>query len=322
MSTTAPTRLSRLLAMVPYFLARPGIKVATAAADLGVTQKQLTKDLEQLFVCGLPGYMPDDLIDIQFYDGYVTVGFTAGMDKPLRLTGTEANVLLIALRMLLDAGAVDADAVRRAMAKIEEAMGASHHSVIPVPGGADDADSAERRTLRDAVAADRALAIRYYTPSRDEVTDRVVDPIRIKAIDGQSYLEAWCRGSEGVRLFRFDRVYSARMLDEPSDPPTDAAAPVSFENGTSVLPGELPTVRVEIDPEALWLLEYYSAEADTELDGEPEGPVAATLRYGSPQWLERFLLGFGGRVRLLEPSDSAGVAESTRATAKAARARY
>ncbi|GEE02865.1 hypothetical protein nbrc107696_33110 [Gordonia spumicola] len=318
MSTAAPTRLSRLLAMVPYFLARPGIRLSVAAADLGVNERQLTKDLEQLFVCGLPGYMPDDLIDIEFSSGCVHVGFTAGMDRPLRLTGAEANVLIIALRMLLDAGAVDSDAVRRAMAKIEAAVGLT---LTPVAATTPASDDPVRKSIRDAVAAGRALAIRYYTPSRDEVTDRVVDPIRIQAIDSQSYLEAWCRTSGGVRLFRFDRVYSANALDEPSSPPPEAAAASEPLAGSSTLTGDLPTVRVEIDPDSLWLLEYYAAEAEVELDGEPDGPIVAVLRYGSSQWLERFLRSFGGSVRLV-PGEADDVASAVASTAAAARARY
>ncbi|WP_341257475.1 MULTISPECIES: helix-turn-helix transcriptional regulator [Gordonia] len=319
MNAAAPTRLSRLLAMVPYFLARPGIKLSVAAADLGLTERQLTKDLEQLFVCGLPGYMPDDLIDIEFSSGWVHVGFTAGMDRPLRLTGAEANVLLIALRMLLDAGAVDADAVRRAMAKIEAAVGETLRPFAAADVAGQIADDPVHKTIRSAVAAGRALAIRYYTPSRDEVSDRIVDPIMIQAIDGQSYLEAWCRTSGGVRLFRFDRVYSAEQLDEAANPPKHAdLEPIG---GTSSLTGDLPTVRVEIDADALWLLEYYAAEAETELNGEPDGPIVAVLHYGSAQWLERFLRSFGGRVRLLE-GEADDVAAAVHTTAVAARARY
>ena len=120
--TAQPSRLSRLLAMVPYFQAHRGIAIDQAAHDLGVTSTQLTKDLELLFVCGLPGYYPDDLIELEFSEGHVHVGFTAGMDRPLRLTSTEASTLLVALSALVDTpGVVDRDAARRAIAKIEQA---------------------------------------------------------------------------------------------------------------------------------------------------------------------------------------------------------
>lgn len=324
MSTTTPKppRLARLLAMVPYFQARPGIKLSAAAADLGVTPKQLTTDLEQLFVCGLPGYGPEHLIDIQFWDGYVSVVFTAGMDRPLRLTGPEANILLMALNMLSDTGgAVETSAVRSAIAKIEEAMGATYRSVS-AKAPSDDAPRPVDSVIRAAVEAGLALQITYYTASRDDVTQRIVDPIRIRAVDGNSYLEAWCRRSEGVRMFRFDRVESAELTGEPSTPPADAVRPVepSEAIGFSVLTGELPVAHIEVDPDALWLLEYYDAEPDEEFDTAPTGPVTAVLRYGSPEWLSRFILGFGGSVRLL--SDTATVGPLVAQAAQSARQRY
>ncbi len=324
--SAAPTRLSRLLAMVPYFQARQGIKLSTAAADLGVTEKQLVKDLEQLFLCGLPGYMPDDLIDLQFYDGYVNVGFTAGMDRPLRLTGTEASVLLVALRMLLDArGALDADAVRRAMVKLEEAAGGGL-AVVVHDAAPDERESSA--VLREAVAARRAVALQYYTPSRDAVTDRVVDPVRVAVVDGHSYLDAWCRESAGRRLFRFDRVQSARPLDEPSSPPVElAAGPVALPTHDAAL----PVAVIEVDPDVSWVIEYYDARVLGGAAGEPGGdgpedpdtPVRAELTYASDEWLARLVQGFGGRVRVVSGDDgSRRVRERIADAAAAARARY
>ena len=60
--TSGTSRLTRLLVMVPYFLANPGVSAAEAARDLGTTPKQVMDDLNQLWMCGLPGYSPGDLI--------------------------------------------------------------------------------------------------------------------------------------------------------------------------------------------------------------------------------------------------------------------
>ena len=64
--TANEERLPRLLALVPYLQARPGIPVSQAAADFGVTEAQLRKDLTLLWMCGLPGHGPGDLIDLNF----------------------------------------------------------------------------------------------------------------------------------------------------------------------------------------------------------------------------------------------------------------
>ncbi|EUA44405.1 protein pafC [Mycobacterium xenopi 3993] len=92
----------RLLNMVPYFQANPRVTRAKAAADLGVTVKQLEEDINQLWLCGLPGYGPGDLIDFEFSGDTIEVTFSAGIDRPLQLTSPEATGLLVALRALAD----------------------------------------------------------------------------------------------------------------------------------------------------------------------------------------------------------------------------
>src|SRR3954469_17759746 len=117
-------RLGRLLNLVPYLLARPGISVDEAAADHDVTDRQLREDLELLWVCGLPGYGPGDLIDMAFDGDRVTITYDAGIDRPLRLNQDEALALIVALRMLSETPGVDRrDAIDRALAKIESAAG-------------------------------------------------------------------------------------------------------------------------------------------------------------------------------------------------------
>ena len=108
-------RFPRLLALVPYLLVRPGVLIEEVAADFSVTVPQLRRDLELLWMCGLPGYGPGDLIDLSFEGDTVTVTFDAGMRRPLRLSGAEATALVVALRALAEIpGVLDAGSVRRA----------------------------------------------------------------------------------------------------------------------------------------------------------------------------------------------------------------
>ena len=84
-SESATERLSRLLAMVPWLLAHQGVPLADAAAEFGVDERQLVKDLELLFVCGLPGHLPDDLIEADWEEGFVYLGNADAISRPLRL---------------------------------------------------------------------------------------------------------------------------------------------------------------------------------------------------------------------------------------------
>ncbi len=132
-------RLPRLLSLVPYLIARPGIRVEEAAADFGISERQLRRDLELLWMCGLPGYGPGDLVDLSFSGDTVSVTEDAGMRRPLRLTTAEATALLVALRTLAETpGVADTAAVRRATAKIEHAVGDAAPVGLAVDLGAHD----------------------------------------------------------------------------------------------------------------------------------------------------------------------------------------
>ena len=124
-------RLPRLLSLVPYLLASPGVPLGEVAADFGVGERQLRRDLELLWMCGLPGYGPGDLVDLSFTGDTVTVTEDAGMRRPLRLTTAEGTALLVALRTLGDLpGMVDTDAVRRATVRSHDASRSSERSCV------------------------------------------------------------------------------------------------------------------------------------------------------------------------------------------------
>ncbi|RLK59106.1 helix-turn-helix transcriptional regulator [Actinokineospora cianjurensis] len=315
--SAAQDRLPRLLALVPYLLARPGIPIDEAAADFGVSARQLRKDLELLWMCGLPGYGPGDLIDISFDEDTVTVAFDAGMRRPLRLTGAEATALLVALRALLETpGVADADAIRRAVAKIESAAGQARPGGVAVGLGVREAEGTARvrEVVQSALVAGLALRISYYTASKDEVTERTVDPMRVLIVDGRGYLEAWCRRADGVRLFRLDRVDEVVVLDERAAPPP-YAEPTDTSEGLFRAAPDQRSARLLLRPDARWVAEYYPVEDVEELDG---GQLRVRMRYADTSWIVRLLLGQGGEVVVEEPAE---LARAVREQAAAAVAR-
>ncbi|HEY6597504.1 MAG TPA: YafY family protein [Asanoa sp.] len=305
-------RLARLLNLVPYLLARPGIQVAQAAADHGVSERQLREDLELLWVCGLPGYGPGDLIDLAFDGDRVTVTYAAGIDRPLRLTPDEALALVVALRMLAETpGMANRDAIERALAKIENAAGdlADAPVAVRIPGNVDRLD-----TLRGAVERGHALRITYYTATRDETSERVIDPIRLLMVEGRAYVEAWCRRAEAVRLFRADRIDALRELDEPAAPPPQVR--LHDLRAGVFLPGpDLPLATLRVGRGARWITEYYPCES-VRRDGDE---WLVSLRVSDLAWARRFVLGLGPDATVVAPPE---LVEDVRAAASAALEAY
>lgn len=296
-------RLPRLLALVPYLLVRPGVPIEEVAADFSITVRQLRRDLELLWMCGLPGYGPGDLIDLSFEGDSVTVTFDAGMRRPLRLSRAEATALVVALRALAETpGVVDTGSMRRALAKIEAAAGQTDGVVL----GLATREEGALVAVRDALDHRRALHIRYYTPSRDTVSERSVDPMRLLLVEGRSYLEAWCRAVEEVRLFRLDRIEHVRTLDEPAVPPPHAR-PTDVSAGLFRAQPDQRIAVLTLAPDARWVAEYYPVEELIEGEG---GAATVRMRYAETSWMVRLVLGLGGDVLVRDPPElAAAVAE-------------
>lgn len=318
MTATGTTdRMTRLLALVPYLTARPeGVALAEAARDFGVTERQLRSDLELLWMCGLPGHGPGDLIDLAFEGDRVRVTFTAGMVRPLRLTTDEAVALVVALRTLVELpGLVEREAVITALAKVSATAG--HAAEVTPVAVSVDAHEETLVVVRDALQRKRALHLHYYVPTRDERTERTVDPMQLLLVDGRWYLEAWCRRVEGVRLFRLDRVDDVVVLDEPAAPPPQARGR-DLEGGVYQPEPGSPVVRLRLHRSARWVADYYPVDTTAPVDDPVDG-LAVTLRTADLAWARRLVASLGGNATVDEPAE---LATRVAADARAALARY
>ena len=318
MSGTASERLTRLLALVPYLLNRQGIPMEQAAKDAGITVDQLEKDLFLLFVCGLPGHMPDDLIEADWEDGLVYLGNADTIARPLRLGAEEVATLLVGLRLLAGLpGSHDRVALDKAMAKLQEVAGAAAGKadervgvdVGPAP------DEAVLAGARRALAEKRRLHLRYYAANKDQTTERDVEPMRLVLVDGHTYLEGWCHRAEDVRLFRLDRVLALDVLDVAAEVPADAVAHDLQQGLFSPSPQDT-IAELELEREAQWVTEHYPCEEVVALDG---GRLFVRVRSGDPEWIVRLAMRLGPTARIVAPPE---LADRVRAAAAEALTAY
>jgi len=303
-------QLTRLLALIPWLLQRPGVSVADAAAEFGISDQQLRADLGLAFFCGLPGHMPDDLIDVSLENDRIVITNADTIARPLRLAPDEAVALLAGLRALADLPApTGPDVVDRVVAKLERAAGdaadAHRHVTVSIEG-AGESQEAVATGLREG----RRLSLEYYVPARDEVTRRDVDPLRLLVVDGQSYLEAWCLLAGDFRIFRLDRIQSAQVLKIPAAPhPAPPARTGAFDGDTASW-----RVRLALTKRAEWVLDAYpSAVVST----EPE--LVVELSVADLGWARQLVLRLGGTVRPVSPPE---LVDAVRDDAEAALAAY
>jgi len=312
---TSAERLRRLLALVPYVATRRVVGLADTAATFGMTERELIDDLNLAWCVELRAPEPYCPIDLSYEDGEISISQAESIARPLRLAADEASALLVALRMLAEAGG-DGDAVARLIAKIEDAAGAAGAASAQVAIKIENPNArGMAATLNGALAAGKRVHLRHYVQKRDEATERDVDPMRLLVVDGRTYLEGWCRRAEGVRLFRLDRMLSVDVLDVPAEVP-DSAEPVDVDAGLFRASPSDVLVELELGPPARWFAESYQCETWTELG---DGRLRIGLLTPDTGWLRRRVLQFGDDARVVSPPE---LADEVRSAAAAALAQY
>ncbi|CAN5688296.1 WYL domain-containing protein [soil metagenome] len=319
----ARDQVARLLALVPYIQSRREVELDQAAADFGVSPAQIVKDLNVLWFCGMPGLGMGDLIDVDMDalegEGVIRLSNAEYLSRPLRLDSSEASALIVALRALREGGDDDVrPIVDRTLGKLEAAAGeaaavAAHFdSQMPRQAGR---VTALRESLARAVEEQRQVRLDYYVPTRDESTERVVDPLRVVTADGNAYLEAYCHLAEDQRLFRLDRISTAEVLDTPVEQHTDLE-PRDLADGIFQPSTDDLLVTIKLSPGARWVSEYYPVE-----DAEPVrgGGLTVRMRVGDPAWLTRLMLRLGSTAELVDPPE---LADSVRRVATQALLNY
>ncbi|OEJ96964.1 helix-turn-helix transcriptional regulator [Streptomyces thermolilacinus] len=314
MATNAIDQTRRMLSLVTYLRERPGAHVGDVARAFGITEAELIADLDVLPMCGT-SFRGGDLLDIDTDGEQIWWHNADDVAEPLRIAADEATALLVAARAVATLPGLresDREALLRATAKLEaaagEAAGASSRLSVTFESEGGVFAEADR-----AISERRRVWLRYYSPARDELTEREVDPIRLFAV-GHTYMEAWCRLSEARRTFRLDRVAEIRILDEPSAPPEIELRDLS--EGLVQPSADDPEVVVEVGPGGRWVAEYYPHDSADEL---PDGGLRITLRTPDPASLRRLALRLGRDGRIVSPE---GLAESARRAAREALAAY
>lgn len=281
-------RLGRILAVLPYVIEHPGTPIAELVDRFGYdTEADLVKDLHLVFVTGLPGYGPGDLIDVDILEDEVWVDAADYFAAPVPLTAPEALGLLAAGMTLLESDHAPA-ALRGAVDKLLSVIGRDAADVVafdvPTPEIVGD--------LSAAIDAGRPVRIGYVGLASNQRTDRVVEGTSVSFSLGNWYLTGHCRLADDERVFRVDRIVDIEVMPETYEPvATPAPGPIRYQPSESDA-----RVRFTAETSARWVAEYYPVDAEQLGDGR----LRIAMSVGDPLVAARLLLALGDQASDIE----------------------
>jgi proteasome accessory factor C len=282
------SRLSRILALIPYVLSKDGVQVSEILERFGYNEAQLTRDLNTVFVCGLPGYGPGDLMEAYIDGDEVVIDAADYFARAPRLTSTEALGLMAAGMAIVGSG--------QGSPELESAVEKLTKAVLPDAGSAIAVDvSGESETLtalKTAAGEQSVVRITYRSLSRETETVRDIEPWAVFTTLGNWYVQGFCRQVEGERVFRVDRIRELATLEEHFERPEGIPEP-----GVGYSPSDDDVVaRIRLSPRATWVLDYYP------VDVLKETRAGTEIRFSSPdaEIPARLLLRLGAEAKLLD----------------------
>jgi len=309
--TKTADRLGRMLVIVPFLVRHPGSSLADVAGAFDVPVGQLRRDLDLLFMSGLPPYGPGDLIVVDVdEDDRIWISMAEHFSRPLRLTRTEAlAIYLRGTELLGTPGLPEASALASALEKLRTSLGAETLGDAARIEAAEPGRPAEHlAVLRRAAAEHRLLRIDYFAHSSGEWSSREIEPEEVFSSLGSWYVAAWDTGADAERLFRADRIRSAELTDASFEPRGLQGAGRALYTPTE----EDVSIRLRLGPPARWIGEYYATEDEVEL---PDGSIEVTLPAKTLGWVARLLLRVGRDAAVIEPPElTAQVSDLARRT--------
>jgi proteasome accessory factor C len=298
--TTSQEQVRRLLSLVPYLREHDGIALSEVAQAFGISERTLREDLNVLWMCGLPGLAPGDLIDIDMDavegEGVIHLSNADYLPRPLRLSADEALALVLGLRTLREiAGPGEREAVDRALKKLGAAAGdlaVTDQATVRVTAAREGIQA----RVTDGLQRHKRLDLTYDVASRAETTRRMVDPLRLFVLEGYGYLEAWCYSAKALRTFRLDRIAAVEVTDVDVAPHDVTLRDLS--SGWLETLKHSPLVSLELQPPAAWVAEYYPTETVSRAE---DGTLTVALHVTDPAWLRGLLLRLCGNARVISP---------------------
>jgi len=285
MVDNAANRALRTMDLIPYILENPGVSIVKLAKQFSVTEKQIESDLQLVFMCGLPGYTPYELIDLIFEDGVVSIIDPQVLDKPRRFTKSELVVIALGLQLLSELSTSDTarlSKIKSLSNKITQLGGSN--SVIFAPSSS---KSPFVELISKAIANKKSLNMQYQSLVKDEVSIRTIFPHNLYFMNGNLYLSAMDLVAKADRVFKVELIKTCEVGN-------DISSEVVNENNS--------TLEVVLDVQKTYknFIERNSSII-TAIEEQKNGFIVH-LKLSNLEWLKRSILSNSPGIKVISPS--------------------
>ncbi len=211
-SDTAIERLARVLDMVPL-LSKSELTAEELARMFNTDPQTIRRDLEIAFLCGLPGYTPDLLIDIDLEGESYSVLDPQVLDRPRRIGAEEISILLLGLELiqtLMITSRTTQNSIETLIRKLTDSHTNQINDLARLE--TDDRLMMIQSLIETAIAKEKDLRFEYVD-SLGVQSKREVTPLRLFWRGSRGFFEAFDHGKNEKRHFFLSAMKDLTLIE-------------------------------------------------------------------------------------------------------------
>lgn len=283
-------KIDRLLGIITILLQRDKVTAPELAKRFEVSRRTIHRDIDDICKAGIP------IITYQGGAGGISIAEGYKLDKNV-LSVDELQNIITGLKSL---GSVsDTARIERLISKLtpkSEAVISIKDSILIDLSSHYKSSLSEKISLfKSAITQNKLVSFDYY--SEKGLSNRAIEPYLIVFQWTSWYLFGYCRSRNGFRLFKLNRVWNCRELDErftPREIPVEELELNDYftdENRITVLFDKSVKYR---------LIEEYGPDCYEVMEN---GKLRFSVGYTNRDYIIGWVLGFGDKAEVVEPVD-------------------
>lgn len=284
-------KIDRLIGILSILLQEEKTTAPELMERFEVSRRTINRDIENLCKAGIP------IRTMQGAGGGISIMDGYRMDRTI-LTSKDMQMILAGLRSLdsVSGSRCYGQLMEKIQTGSSEFISGRDTMLIDLASWYKGSLAPKIEVIQSAIENRHLLEFNYYAPSGESI--RAIEPYYLVFQWSSWYVWGWCRAREDYRLFKLNR------MDQVTETDKDFAcrnAPMPDLSTKKIFPGGI-RVKALFTPDMKWrLVEEFGPRCFTEAD---DGRLLFTADYTDMDNLVTWLMTFGAKVEVLEPSEA------------------
>ena len=281
-------KVDRLIGIFTVLLQNEKTTAPALAERFGVSRRTILRDIDALCLAGIP------VVTSRGGDGGISIMEGYKINKSV-LTAEELQTLVAGLKSIDSVSKQsNFESLMSKLAPGEAMVSLKDNVVIDLSSHYKDSLSEKIALFKQAIAEGRTVTFDYYY-AKGEIP-REIEPYFIQFIWSSWYVFGWCSLRQDFRRFKLNRLWNPALTEERF---TLRPVPPGQADGGYAFP-EPYNVKILFDKSVRFrLIESYGLNCYE----EREDGLFLSLDYTNRDWTLSWILGFGDKAEILEPTD-------------------